>query len=180
MKRKTLLGGLSTLLLFTVCMVTYSCRPDSSSQVEDEQVCVCDTVYTDCADSFEAIVNPNFSTPEEVFLFQNTLKEQFEIERLFREMPLNTLSSVANVCLKKNSSATMKDIVDEYTKNRAVYDNLSGNKSEASQQSENNKREESAGEEQHRPAVKVSYRYDIDTINGVPKRVIIKEERYEE
>jgi GTPase Era involved in 16S rRNA processing len=94
-------------------------------------------------------------------------------------MPENILNNVAAVCLKKAITVTKKDIVNEYKANQAVYDNLPKQNTTDEQLPVNDKPNAAttAMEEQRKPVEKVSYRYEMDTINGKPQRVLIKETR---
>lgn len=135
-----------------------------------------DSVYV--AKYVEAIVNPTFNSVQELKMLQSRLIEEYSIDETFRLMPGEVLTNVATVCLKKDPLATKKDIVSEYLSNRAVYDNLP-EKAESSLHNNPNEATESptAMEEQQKPVGQVSYRHVIDTINGKPVKVCIKEER---
>lgn len=135
-----------------------------------------DSVYV--AEYVEGVVNPTFTSLHEVTMFQNRLIEEYSIDETFRTLPENILNNVAAVCLKKSITVTKKDIVNEYKANRAVYDNLP-KQNMTDEQPPVNKPDAAttAMEEQQKPVEKVSYRYEIDTINGKPRKILIKETR---
>ena len=72
----------------------------------------------------EDIVNPSLDCVKDVVDFHSTLTSNMEIDSIFMAMPEETLIDVASVILKKQPTVVKKDIIDEYIRNRAVYDNL--------------------------------------------------------
>lgn len=79
-----------------------------------------------CLDS---IVNPRLNTTKDVFELQNKLVTNAYIDSVFVSMDQKTLENVASVCLKRLHIVTKDDIVSEFIKNRAIYDNLPPNSS---------------------------------------------------
>lgn len=163
------LSGYIAVLVVAICAIATMCSCEQIRPVGEQP----DSVYV--ADYVNNIVNPSFASLQEVQVFQNRLAEEYSVDETFRTMPHEVLNNVASVCLKKNVLITKKDIVAEYTASRAVYDNLPT----TDESTPNTITEDSstAVEEQQKPVGKVSYRYELDTINGQPKRVLIKEER---
>ena len=72
----------------------------------------------------EDLVNPSLDCVKDVVDFHSTLTSNMEIDSIFMAMPETVVIDVASVLLKKMSPIVKKDIVDEYIKNRAIYDNL--------------------------------------------------------
>ena len=76
---------------------------------------------SNCLDS---IVNPRLNTTKDVFELQNKLIVNAYIDSVFMSMDQKTLDNVAGVVLNKHHVVTKDDIVHEFIKNRAVYENL--------------------------------------------------------
>ena len=137
------------------------------------------TDSTYIAQTVEAYFNPSFASVAEVLNFQNLANEECSIDEVFRSLSENIITNVATVCLNKQMSATKRDIVEEYRANKSVYDNLENETApNQDQPQENNPATVLEGQQTPVP-LSVSYRYEVDTINGQPVRVLIKEERYE-
>ena len=81
---------------------------------------------SNCLDS---IVNPRLNTTKDVFELQNKLVVNAYIDSVFMSMDQKTLDNVAGVVLNKHHVVTKDDIVHEFIKNRAVYENLPSNSS---------------------------------------------------
>lgn len=79
-----------------------------------------------CLDS---IVNPRLNTTKDVFELQNKLVTNAYIDSVFISMDQKTLENVASVCLGRLHIVTKDDIVSEFIKNKAIYDNLPPNSS---------------------------------------------------
>lgn len=163
---KRFLGGYFALLVVMICAVIglHSC---------DKVNAVCssngvDSTYV--AEYFESATNPIFTSIEEVRVAQKQLAEEKATDEMFMLMSDGILDNVTTVCLNKNAFITKHDIVAEYRANKSVYDNLSPSDSTTHKPA-------TAKEEQQKPAGKVSYRYEMDTVEGTPKRVLVKEER---
>ncbi len=168
---KRFLGGYFALLVVMICAVIglHSC---------DKVNAVCssngvDSVYvTEC---IKATANPTFTSLTEVKVAQKQLAEKYSVDEVFLNMPDNILNNVVNVCLNKNTVITKTDIVNEYRANKDVYDNLDSQPTSANN---NTVKKDTVKEGQRKPtAGKVSYRYEMDTVEGTPKRVLVKEER---
>ena len=72
----------------------------------------------------EDLVNPSLGCVKDVVDFHSTLTSNMEIDSIFMALPETVIIDVSSVLLKKMSPITKKDIVDEYNRNRAIYDNL--------------------------------------------------------
>lgn len=76
------------------------------------------------ADALDSIVNPQLYTTKDVFELQNKLLINAYMDSVFMSLDQKTLENVAGVCLNRLHVVTKDDIVSEFIKNRAVYDNL--------------------------------------------------------
>jgi len=123
----------------------------------------------------------SFASVQEILDFQNNWLNSYAIEDIFLGMDVQTLTNVATVCLKKTGPVTIRELVLEYRKNADIYNNLSPTLDSIDNGTETTAVEETtAMEEQQLPAPKsVSYHYEIDTVDGKPTKVLVKEERYE-
>lgn len=166
------IGGLCVLLFAAVCMTGCDKLQPQPATVDIEQL------YEPVQDLLEDFVNPEFTYPEEVKLFQQNLIESKAVDDIFISMPYEVLRNVTQVCLKRDSAITKWDIVEEYQANRAVYDALVPAELPAPAPEQSNT--PTATEEQQKPAPSsVSYHYELDTVNGKSCPVLVKEERYE-
>ena len=177
---KKILSSLKTGILFLLAaLCAIACHSCSELGKTFDTTKDQDSSYV--AQIIESTVNPSFTSVQDVQEFQSKLVDDVSVDETFRSMPQDVLRNVATVCLRKYSLLTKKDIVLEYENNRAVYDNLPENSTAdtASQQSAS-KNEPTAVEEQQKPASSISYRYEIDTVDGKPVRTLVKEERTHE
>lgn len=179
MKKKGLIGVLTVTLLAIGTFMYSSCQESSQDPEEffslDEEV----------TSAIEATTNPVFASVLEVKIFQQKMLEEYVADETFRTMPPTVLANVATVCLRKYDGVTKTVIVDEYTANRAVYDNLpptSTTSSSTSTQSELSIRQESPETIPKKTENMITktdpnvfYRYEVDSATGA--KVLIKEER---
>lgn len=170
------LKGVFLSVVVCICaVIMYGCDRFKTPSFSGDRP---DSVYV--AKSIEAIENPSFTSVSEVKLFQNKLVDEYSIEESFMSMPEEVLTNVATVCLKKSSSITKKDIVLEYRAGKEVYDNLPIPSQTTQQIIQSAAANDTAREEQQKPAKQVSYRYELDTVDGQPIRTLVKEERTHE
>lgn len=168
---KRFLKGYFAFLVVMVCAIIGLCSCDKVKNTVCSTSGV-DSVYV--AEYIEAAENPTFTSISEVRIAQKQLAEKYSVDEVFLNMPDNILNNVVNVCLNKNTVFTKTDIVNEYRANKDVYDNLDLQPTSADN---NTVKKDTAKEERRKPVGKVSYRYEMDTVEGTPKRVLVKEER---
>jgi hypothetical protein len=132
------------------------------------------------------IINPDFTSVNDVLVYHSNIVEEYLIDETFRDMPQELLCNIATVCLKKVTPVTKKDIVYEYLAHQEVYDNLprlTGQPSEQSTQLQPDVLAESTQQPEveftppNTPAPSVTTHTEDDTIDGVPLKVTIKEEK---
>lgn len=165
---------LCTLVLALVSVISFTSCDRFNGGVSKPSV---DSVYI--AQTVEASANPSFVSVPDILNFQSRLIEEYSIDATFRSLPESVITNVATVCLNKRPSVTKNDIITEYRANQSVYDNLNTEiKSDQATPQENNST--TVTEEQQTTApLSTSYRYEVDTVNGQPVRVLVKEEKYE-
>lgn len=133
------------------------------------------------AQQVEAIVNPEFTTVEEVIQFRHQTDQGFVIDSIFRSIPEQVLANVATVIIKKHGTLTKKTIAEEYRANMSVYDNLPTSTTALNQQPKEVDLSSTDLGNRRDSVIATSYSYRTDTINGKPVKIQIKkEERYVE
>jgi len=170
------LGYLCALLLVAIMLPSCDKLPGVNTQSAQEPT---------AEEYIENVVNPTFMTPEEVISYQAKLIEQCHVDEVFTSLKGSKLRNIATVCLKRDGVAKKQDIVYEYLANQGVYDNLPGQPANESPEPAPDKANEptieitvdkpNAGGEVPPPSTIT--RVESDTMNGVPLKVTIKEER---
>lgn len=135
------------------------------------------TDSTYIAEDIDAMWNPSLTTVSEVLLLQKRLAEEYDVDQELCSMPEDLLVTVSKVCLNKYGTVKKKDIVDEYRANISVYNNMYSPQ-------QNTQQKDSAVVEGQPVTIDVkpvstSYYYEIDTIDGKPIKMLIKQEKYE-
>lgn len=165
---------LCTLVLVLVVIVSLISCDRFSDGVSKPSV---DSVYI--AQTVEASANPSFVSVSDALNFQSKLIEEYSIDATFRSLPESVITNVVTVCLNKQPLVTKNDIVAEYRANQSVYDNLNTEvKSDQATPQEDNSATATEGQQTPAP-LSTSYRYEVDTVNGQPVKILIKEEKYE-
>ncbi len=108
------------LMLFTLLCITSCDRPSRPSKTPSTS----DSLKI--AKVVESIVNPSFTTVEELVKYQEMDIAQGRLNEMFREMPDYILRSAATVCINRDKKVSKKSVVKEYINNSNVYDNLNG------------------------------------------------------
>lgn len=174
-RRLELLKGSLVLLLMAVCCscMFSSCdefksKKSSKTEVKDDSTVI--------ANYIEATTNPTFFNADEAILYQEKFINNSEVDNTFMSMSTAVINDVVKVLLKNGSTAvTKKDVVEEYLKNRRIYDKLAEENVEENTETTLNSNVENGS------SGGISYRYETDTINGKIVKVKVKEERtYEE
>lgn len=111
---------LKAALLLTVTLFAASC--DKLKFSGEEEIDPLDTAAM--ATCVDAVVNPTFASTAEVIDYQTEFVRQYQVDEIFRSLPQQKLLQVATVVINQQFCCTKKDIVEEYIRNRAVYDNL--------------------------------------------------------
>lgn len=68
--------------------------------------------------------NPTFDTPVLAQSYQMELCDNFKIDSVYRNMTTKQIFDVSTVLIQRNTKPTVKDIVDEFLKNKEIYMNL--------------------------------------------------------
>lgn len=123
-------------------------------------------------------LNPTFESAEQVVVYRDLLVDDKLIDSTFEAMPEQILFNVSTVVLKRLGCAKKKDIVEEYTGHRSIYDNLPQPQSEqTAQNTPPNVEDLGVKKDEKGDVISTSYRYHTDTVNGQPVKVQVKEER---
>lgn len=173
METKTILSTVATM--FAV-MLFLSC--DNWPRSGPDNYDVADTLTI--AEQIDVVMNPQFTTVEEVILYRHDAMENHQIDSLFESIDETTLRNVCHVLLRKNASITKKSIVEEYQANAGVYNNLPLSKADStSKRNEVNLNATDLGNKRNdSDIILTSYSYRTDTINGKPVKIKIKKEEY--
>lgn len=132
------------------------------------------------AERVEAIINPQFSSVDELIEFRQQTEVGYAIDSTFRVIPEDVLKNVAEVMLKKGVIITKKSVVEEYRAHNGVYDNLPVQPSTEIKDSTKSidLNATDLGTRQDKEDVfSTTFRFITDTIDGKPVKVQIKEER---
>lgn len=105
---------LLTVMLFTSC--------DKLKFSGEEEIDPLDSAAL--ATCVDAVVNPTFASTAEVIDYQTEFIRQYQVDEIFRSLPQQKLLQVATVVINQQFCCSKRDIVEEYVRNRAVYDNL--------------------------------------------------------
>lgn len=178
---KKILGVLAVLVVaFLGTMILINCdrktRPSYNEGV--------DSVFV--ADYVKNVVNPTFTSVDEVINYRQNLCEDDEVTFEFLNIDPNILNTVASVLLKRNSTATKKQIVQEYKANEAIYNNLPPNELELvdnpapSEKELEIEKDSGMGDQRvtgdDKPQNTVSFHEQDTTINGYKAKVLTRKE----
>ena len=73
------------------------------------------------------ILDVSYSCVQDVLIDQQDLIVETQYVDAFKEIPTETLQNVVNVLLRSRPCIKIKDIVNEYTANQNIYDNIIAN-----------------------------------------------------
>lgn len=76
------------------------------------------------AQYIDRVVNPKFISVSEVVNFREKALISAETDSVFLGIPKETLVNVSSVVIKQFGTASKQQIVNEFQRNRAVYENL--------------------------------------------------------
>lgn len=68
--------------------------------------------------------NPSFANANDVLKYKRRCSETYVIDSIIENMPDLTLLNVAEVLINREGITTKRSIVDEYSANKSIYDNL--------------------------------------------------------
>lgn len=114
--------GIIMLLLVGAALLCHSC--DAAKEWFNPPKVETTQIEEIVASEIEAAVNPVMCTLPEVLVYQTNMTKEYSDNEVFCKMPQDVLVNVATVCLKAGATVTKKEIVEEYVKNRQIYDNL--------------------------------------------------------
>ena len=84
-------------------------------------------------DMVQEYTNPSFKTAIEAISFREDVREGARIDSVFNSLSNSTLRYVCDVCARKYGKFRKKCIVQEYTENKDIYDNLPQTQSQPTQ-----------------------------------------------
>lgn len=127
-----------------------------------------DSLYI--ANAIEEAANPSFSTVQDILSYQQKVIYDYSTDEIFRTMSEEALSNVASICIKKFNQVEKADIVRTYMASKEIFDNLPSSPIAESSKSDTTTQE----------TADVSYRYEVDTVDGKPVYTKVREERTHE
>ena len=135
--------------------------------------------YTDSIISGqESLLNPMFSTPEDVLIYREMFNEQMALDSIFFRLSDKDIENVASVTIKKLGYATKKAIVEEYNKNSDVYSKLPDTQPTTNDKTTSSMEDSGVTKDKKSTIIlSTDYQYITDTIDGVPRKVMIKTEK---
>lgn len=86
-------------------------------QLDSTQVCECQS----------SILDKDYVYVDDVISDHQQLMLEVKYIDGFRDVPEETIKNVANILLRRRLSIKISDIVDEYLKNKNIYDNIQPN-----------------------------------------------------
>jgi len=122
-----LFGILGFILLSMFCLLLGKCvykeytKPDASQYVND----VRDTIVTHCA--CIDYVETEFHNANEMIQTQIEMCEESEYNEQFCSMPASVVKNVTDMLLTKKTVCSIRDVVEEYNRNKAIYDKMAPN-----------------------------------------------------
>ena len=129
-------------------------------------------------------LTPEFTDVISILNYQDNLVDEESVKNLFLSLPTETIENVATVLLKKKSSITIRDVITEYMRCDDIYNNLPTKSEQLVTDTTKSSVDLGATDLGNRQddsnIISTSYKTRHDTVNGKPRKVIIKtEERYE-
>lgn len=151
-------------LLFQSC----SYLPPNKEEVKE--------IVKDYADSvvFDYL-NPVFSTPEDVIIYREEISDKMKEDSIFFGLSEKTLRDVSTVCINKTGYASKRHVVEEYKAHKDIYSNLPATADPPATSNTEGSGDTKAGPETVIIGTETNYR--MDTIDGVPRKVLYKTEK---
>lgn len=110
---------ITVLIMFAVAMIGLTGCEDMKSHLTQPEL-----TEQDIFDVVEKANNPEFTSVQEVMSYACDTYEAAYTDSVIGAMTYESIRNVATVLLKRYPSITKYDIVQEYTHNVGIYDNL--------------------------------------------------------
>lgn len=179
MRKFLIVAILGAIALLVSCDKFGACSPGDNYDTSDS---------AQVAEFINSVTNPQLMSVEEALSLKSNMLEKQSIDSAFLALDNDLISTVTTVLLKKKTSVTKKDILQEYRRCSDVYNNLP----KQNAQKGVDKTGTDLGTRQDTGSTSVdnggntnrvlsnSYSYRTDTVNGQPIRVRIQKiETYE-
>lgn len=165
--KKLIIGALLAL----VATVFNSCdyMPPSKDGVKEFVQNYVDSVVS----GQENIINPMFSTPDDILIYREMVTEQLRLDSIFFRLSDKDVENVASVVIKSNGYATKASIVEEYSKNSDIYSKLPDSAISPTKKDTT----DTEGSRATKVIISSTTSSSTDTIDGVPRLVITKTEK---
>lgn len=173
MRKKINVLQLIALATFIVVAAVASCSLSSCGKMpwDKKSQTLEETIDSLVNAKIKETVNPVFYSVDEAIVYQELTRDGNKIDSAFNAMPYDILKNVSHVLIKKNGTATKKEIVMESQNHKDVYPNLPKTPDPITEDSVVKTKGKKSG------VFSTSYKYRTDTVDGVPVKVQIKEEQ---
>lgn len=124
MKRKFPLIGCYLLAFLLACVgITFTCSCDRMPWSNSETTDTVDdsTLVAKCVYDY---FNPEFNSIDDVVEYQTGIIEDEKADSFFVSIGVDKLKTIAGVLFKRGEVVTIRRLYNEYSSNKAVYDNL--------------------------------------------------------
>lgn len=75
-------------------------------------------------ETIEEYLNPTFDDVNVLLTYRDVLSKEHQMDSIFLSLPEPVLKNVTTVLLNKYGETNQEDVVNEYVKNKEIYDNL--------------------------------------------------------
>ena len=173
MKKKINVLQLIALATFVVVAAIGSCSFSSCGKMpwDKKSQTLEETIDSLVNAKVKETVNPVFYSVDEAVVYQELTRDGNKIDSAFNVMPYDILKHVSHVLIKKNGTATKKEIVMESQNHKDIYPNLPKTTDPITEDSVIKTKGKKSG------VFSTSYKYRTDTVDGIPVKVQIKEEQ---
>ena len=129
-------------------------------------------------ETIEEYLNPTFDDVNVLLTYRDVLSKEHQMDSVFLTLPEPVLKNVVTVLLNKYGETTREDVVNEYVKNKEIYDNLRTPPLPSTTEANDSADKIINGlvQESHQKTRAVMYEFKDSIINGKKVRIKITHE----
>ena len=129
-------------------------------------------------ETIEEYLNPTFDDVNVLLTYRDVLSKEHQMDSIFLSLPEPVLKNVVTVLLNKYGETTREDVVNEYVKNKEIYDNLRTPPLPSTTEANDSADKIINGlvQESHQKTRAVMYEFKDSIINGKKVRIKITHE----
>lgn len=165
--KKLIICALLALVGMTVTSCSYF--PPNREEVKEMVQNYVDSVIS----GQETLMNPMFSTPEDVLIYREMFNEQMRLDSIFFRLSEKDINNAASVTIKKLGYANKKAIVEEFIKNNDVYTKLPDTPPTTDDKKTSSTEDSGAT----KVVIGKTTSTSVDTIDGVPRIITTTTEK---